>query len=136
MSGAVHLMLVMQSKTADGHYRWSIEPRTAKTLEGRPWDAQKQPRMKLKDERKDRSKIPPSVRVELSCRREDLCIEDIRLKDETLWDKIKDRAKLGNNIAAAESYIRERLAEEGLEVQNIEDRFGYLTLYSITATAT
>jgi hypothetical protein len=75
VSATVKFLAVTQSKTADGHYRWQVEPRTDSVLEGRPWDAVKQPRLRLIDQRKDRNKgIPPTVRVEVRCRREDLPI--------------------------------------------------------------
>jgi len=134
VSGAIQLMLVRQSKTAEGYYRWSIEPRAIKALEGRPWDAVKQPRLTLVDRRKDRSKgIPPSVRVEVRCRREDLSIDDLEIKDEGIWEAVKRRAGFRNRMAAAISYIRDHLSAEGLEVRNIEDAFGHVTLASVTA---
>ena len=40
-----------------------------------------------------------------------------------------------NRLAAAESYIRDRLQEEGLEVRNIDDAFGELLMGSVTAEA-
>jgi hypothetical protein len=134
VSATLQFMIVTQSKTSEGHYRWAIEPTTTKILEGRPWDPTKQPRLKLVDERKDRSKgIPPTVRVEVRCRREDLSIEDLEIKDENLWEALKGRVGFRNRIAAAESYIRDRLSAEGLEVNNIQDIFGQLTLGSVSA---
>jgi hypothetical protein len=134
VSATIQFLVVTQSKTADGQYRWSIEPQTKEILEGRPWDATKQPRLKLIDERKDRTKgIPPTVRVEVRCRREDLLIKDIQIKDEGLWQAAKRRVGFKNKMAAAESYIRDHLSQEGLEVRNIEDIFGTVTLASATA---
>jgi hypothetical protein len=134
VSSIVSLMLVTQSQTVDGHYRWAVESQLGKILEGRPWDGSKQPRLKLIDKRKNRSKgIPPSVRVEVRCRREDLTIEDLKIKDENLWEAAKSRFGFKNKMAAAESYIRDRLTEEGLEVKNIDDIFATLTLGSVTA---
>jgi hypothetical protein len=121
-SQIVQLMLVTQSKTEDGNYRWVITPQAQKVLEGRPWDANKNPRMKLVDGRRNRSKgIPPTVRIEVHCRREGLEIRDIEIKDETLWEKLSEKAGLRNKIVAAESYLRDRLAEEGLEAGQISD---------------
>jgi hypothetical protein len=133
-STTVDFMKVTQSKTADDHYRWTIEARRTRTLEGRPWDGVKEPRLKLIDQRKDRSKgIPPSVRVEVRCRREDLIIEDLEVKDETVWKSLKSKVGFANRLAAAESYIRERLAEEGFEISNVNDIFSELVLGSATA---
>jgi hypothetical protein len=134
ISATVQFLIVTQSKTADGQYRWLVEPRAKEILEGRPWDATKQPRLKLVDKRADRTRgIPPAVRVEVRCRREDLIIKDLEIKDETLWDAAKRRAGFKNKVAAAESYIRDHLSQEGLEVDNIEDIFGIVTLGSATA---
>jgi hypothetical protein len=134
VSATVQFMMVTQSKTADGHYRWTVTPRHSRVLDGRPWDGAKQPRLKLVDKRSDRSKgIPPMVRVEVRCRREDLVIEDIEVKDESVWGSIKSRAGFANRLAAAESYIRDRLSEEGFEVRNIDEIFTEITLGSTTA---
>jgi hypothetical protein len=89
VSGTVRLMLVTQSQTDDGQYRWLVEPSTKAFLDGRPWDSFKRPRLRLIDKRKDRNRgIPPTVRVEVRCRREDLLIEDLTVKDETLWEAL------------------------------------------------
>jgi len=134
VSGELGMMTVTQSRTADGDYRWSIEPSTGDYLEGRPWDGALAPRLKLIDRRKDRSKgIPPTVRVEVRCKREDIEITDLIVKDEGLWKKAKRRVGFKNRIRAAEAYIRSKLAEEGLEVSNIADAFGEITLASTTA---
>jgi hypothetical protein len=134
ITSTISLMLVTQSRTVDGHYRWSVESQLGKILEGRPWDGSKQPRLKLIDQRKDRSRgIPPTVRVEVRCRREDLVIDDLEIKDQTLWETAKNKFGFKNRMAAAESYIRDRLTEEGLEVRNIDDIFAHLTLGSVTA---
>jgi hypothetical protein len=134
LSRSVSLMMVTQSISSEGHYRWLIESGVDGILEGRPWHPAKQPRLQLIDERADPSKgIPPTVRVEVRCRREDLVISDLKIKKEGLWAAVKSRAGHKNRMAAAVSYIRARLSEEDLEVQNIEDMFGQLTLGSATA---
>jgi hypothetical protein len=111
-----------------------VEPFDGSILAGRPWDAEQMPRLKLKDLRKDRTRgIPPTVRVEVRCKREDLDIQGIEIKDGRRWSGLKSRLGILNKLAAAESYIRDRLTEEGLEVKNISDPFGQLTLASATA---
>jgi hypothetical protein len=130
-------MLVTQSKTENDDYRWVLDSHLEmKTLKGRPWDAGK-PRLTLIDQRKDRSKgIPPVVRVEVRCRREDLVINDLRIKNEFKWDRMKSRFGFENRMAAAESYIRDRLLREDLEFHDIEDPFGILTLANVIAEGT
>jgi hypothetical protein len=137
VSAGVPLISVTQSKTADGHYRWSLEPRNSRALEGRPWDAVKQPRLALEDNRKDRSSgIPPTVRVEVRCKGEDLEIEDLVIKDESQWEAVKRGFGFGNKMAAAESYIRDRLMHEGLDVVNIAEVFAQIALGSVIAEST
>jgi len=128
---------VMQSKTADGFYRWILEPADGSFLDGRPWDANTVPRLKLIDRRSDRSSpLPPCVRVEVRCKREDLEIEELTLKDETVWTALQAHFAHKNRMAAADAYIRSKLISEGLEVKNFDDLFGDITLGSVTAVTT
>lgn len=130
------VIIVKQSKTYDGRYRWEFTPGMSENLEGRPWDPIKSPRAKLSDTRSDRSKgIPPTVSIEVRCLREDMIISDIKVKDENIWERLKGRAGQQNRIAAAESYIRDKLVEEGLAFSDIEDRFGLITLVEVIADA-
>ncbi|MER9618106.1 hypothetical protein [Mesorhizobium sp. M0207] len=128
------IIAVKQSKTHDGHYRWDLTPSAAEILEGRPWDPIKSPRAKLIDTRSDRSRgIPPTVSIEVRCLREDMLITDIQIKDENIWQKIRGKSAHQNRIAAAESFIKDKLVEEGLEFSDIEDRFGLITLVDVVA---
>jgi hypothetical protein len=134
LKSKVALMMVTQSRSPEGYYRWLVESSDGGLLDGRPWDAAKQPRLQLIDRRSNPSKgIPPTVRVEVRCRREDLMVSDLQTKDEGLWESVKSRIGHRNRIAAAISYIRNRLSEENLEVENMEDVFGQLTLGSALA---
>jgi hypothetical protein len=133
MASPVHSMHVKQSKNSEGYYRWEIKSDDEKALEGRPWNPS-EPSARLIDQRSsDSTSIPPSVRVEVRCRREDLIIEELELKDENLWQEVRRRAGFKKRFAAAVSYIRDQLLEEGLYVANIDDAFGQLTLGSAIA---
>jgi hypothetical protein len=125
---------VTQSKTGDGHYRWIIEMRAGGALSGRAWDALKDPRLKLIDERSNKS-LEPSVLLEVRCRAEDLIVEDVEVKDEGVWTKASSRFGVKNRLAAAIAYIKTKLVEGGLEVNNIEDKFGEVTLTQVAAEA-
>jgi len=128
------LFSIIQSQTADGEYRWVLKPAEQAFLSGRPWDATERPRLTLIDRRKDKSApLPPSVRVEVRCLREDLEIDDFQVKDEGAWERMRRTVGFKNRLAAAESYIRDQLMKEGLEVENISDPFGRLTLASVVA---
>ena len=114
VTATLQLMLVTQTITSDGHYCWSLRPSDGSVLVGRPWDPMQAPRLKIIDQRKHRAKgIPPTVRVEVRCRREDLDVTDIVVKDETIWEAVKRRAGFRNREAAAAAYIRDRLVKEG-----------------------
>ena len=130
----LRMINVTQSTTPDGEYRWSLRPCQGNVLHGRPWDPIESPHLRLIDRRKDRSKgIPPAVRVEIRCRREDLTISDIDIKNASILEKAKSKIGYTNRLAAAEAYIRDRLAKEGLEVKNFKDSFGEIHLASTLA---
>lgn len=123
-------MDVTQNRTPEGDYRWMIEPSpNAPRLEGRPWNAEKVPRLELIDQRETGSKsMPPVVRVEVRCLREDLDISDIRLGDASAWSLIARRKNALNRRIAAEAAIRTLLTEEGLVVGDMADPFAELVL--------
>lgn len=123
-----------QSRTSDDHYRWIVSPALGKQLSGRPWDPLTQPRLALIDTRSDKSRgIPPSVRIEIRCRREDLIIHDLKLKDGSAWNIIRKKEGHRNRLAAAEAYIKSRLFEEGLHVGDMEELFSQTTIAAVTA---
>lgn len=109
-------MIIVQSQTVDGDYRWSISGAVAEMmLDGKPWDADRVPRMKVIDTRRDRSRgIEPSVRVEVRCLRDDLKIENIVLKDDKAWANLLKSPSHRNRYIAAEAVIRDRLFKAGL----------------------
>lgn len=130
----IQLMVIHQSKTHDGNYRWDITPESAQTLNGKPWEAEVSPRGTLIDTRADKDKgIPPTVSVEVRCLREDMIISDIMIKDEKKWDIFKTGGSQKAKLAAAESYIRDKLILEGLEFESVDERFGAITLTSVVA---
>lgn len=124
---------VMQIQTPEGDYAWAISAVGDSQLEGRPWDAQKHWRLKVKDTRPTGSKsLPPQIHVELRCRREDFEITDIELKDGDDLN-IPPKARLAAQDRAAEAIIRTRLAQSGLLRGPIEDRFATIVLAAIVA---
>ena len=125
------LVLVTQSRTFDGYYRWELKPAIGAELSGRGWDASREPRMKIRDKRKSTRHLPGSARVEIRCKREDLIIDDIVLKDETLLAKLKSAASLKNKVAAVESYLRSVLTSEDLYFTDVSDPFGDICLADV-----
>jgi hypothetical protein len=132
---AVGAMSVTQSRSEDGHYRWVVTPTLEDVLRGRPWDSAA-PRLKIIDYRNERTVgLPPIVRVEVRCRRQDLNIEDISLKDGQKWRSIKRDTYFVNKRAAAESAIRDRLISEGLFYEDVEEIFASITIADVEAEA-
>lgn len=133
-ASTLELISVTQSLSNDGHYRWILLPQLTPGLTGRPWDAVKKPLLKLIDGRQIAlSAIPPSVRVEVRCRREDLIISDLDLKDESLMAHLSSRSGFKNRLAAAESYIRDQLISGGLEVGDMHELLSRFTLANVVA---
>jgi len=136
LSTPVQQFKIHHSKTDTGDYRWIITFYNDAGLEGSPWDAAKEPRLKLIDTRNGGNKsIEPTVRLEVRCRAEDLAISDLCDKDETRWNLLSRASGFKTRMAAATAYVRNKLIEEGLHVTSIEDRFGELTIANITAEA-
>jgi hypothetical protein len=119
---------VKNSKTEDAHHRWTVTPVLKEFLDGRPWDPKAEPRLKLVDQRSGAKGVPPSVRVEVRCRREDLQISNIVLKDKRRWDTAKARTGYRNREIAAEAYIRDQLLRRGLVVGDLRDTSAQMTL--------
>ena len=92
--------------------------------------------LKLIDQRKDSNAgIAPVIRLELRCLREDLLIENIRVKDEAFNEKYLKLYGNRNRLAAAEAFIRNKLSEHGLEVGDIKEDYAKLILGTVTAAA-
>ncbi|MHC2003041.1 hypothetical protein ACYQR9_21770 [Methylobacterium sp. CM6241] len=72
---------VLNVRIVDNEYVWIIKPVEENFLEGRPWNAVKEPRLNITDTRSDRSKgIEPNIRIEVRCLREDIDIKSIQYK--------------------------------------------------------
>jgi hypothetical protein len=134
ISEKLQSLRVTHVQTADGDYAWEVQPAIDATLIGRPWDAVKSPRLKVKDKRHDRSRgIEPNIRVEVRCRREDLEITEIVLKDKTSWNSLSNSPFKRNKLLAAEALIRTRLFQAGLSGGDMRDSYSELVLCATIA---
>lgn len=121
-------------KTRGEEYAWIVEPGINRVLEGRPWNVDTEPRMKINDTRLEGSKrIEPNIRVEVRCLREDIEIYDIRVLRERRFVSVVKDAFGRNKLAAAEAVIRTRLFREGLDVGDLNDPFSKMTICSVVA---
>lgn len=128
------IMDVQHSKTPEGHYRWTVKPTVGTKLLGSPWPALTSPRLTMIDERLDPTLgIEPVASIEIRCRREDLVIEDLQIKDKKKWDEARKKRGFENQMKAAEAYIRNRLHDMDFSVGDISEPFSKLVLASVTA---
>lgn len=129
------LLQVSCTISPEGNYRWDVDSFDHTPLKGTPWDA-REPRATLIDEggQSRNGLAPGGVRFEARCTREDMIIEEIEIKDPNLWDRLKHGAFPKTKEMVVEQYIREELIKEGLEAQNIEDKYGLVTLSAVVAT--
>ncbi len=127
-------MTVLHSVNPDGNHQWEIRPAGTEAIAGRPWNAKKRPRLTLIDTRASRARgIAAAVRIEIRCRRQDLKIDDIVVKDEALLEKLKHATGFRNRMAAAEAAIRARLTEAGLFSGEIADPFVTITIEAVAS---
>lgn len=111
---------------ASGSHRWEMIPAAGSTLSGSGWEARDSPRFAIR--RPPPGPLPRSMIFQVRCLREDLRITDIKIAvDETEVMSIfspTDKAR----IAAAEAFIKKRLAEAGLVSGDLSNPFAEICL--------
>ncbi|WP_027681702.1 hypothetical protein [Rhizobium leguminosarum] len=127
-------IVVTHSVDAEGNNRWHFKPAIVETLEGKPWTARNLKLMKLVDQRQAvDSRFEPTVRLELSCLREDLRIGEIRLRDQGLFAAAMSKVGGERRMQAAAAYIRNRIAEEGLPSPHMDNDHAQIILAELSA---
>lgn len=123
------------SKSEAGDYSWKLRPEIGSFLEGPAWNANEEPRMTLIDERtadeifSDVSNgFSPNVTVEIHCKREDIEISGIEMKDDKDQNIFLSKKNKDIRLAAAEGYIKHALFTEGLSAGDMSDIFSSLIL--------
>lgn len=104
----------IQGQTESGDYKWALVPRVGSTLVNKPWDAVKVPRFSATvGNASYRSQLDLAIRVEVRCLYEDVSIEKVVLKDDTLLAALQGKTGYQNRKAAAEAYIRHKVFNDG-----------------------
>lgn len=100
--------------TTEGHPAWEVRAVGTSQLEGTPWDAADAPRLKVR-RLAERNGLgdKPALRVEMRCRREDIEISDLELKDNEKQSWFSKRSNKDVNLAAAEQVIKTELLAAG-----------------------
>lgn len=96
--------------TLDGHPAWEVQRSDGSPLSGAPWNANDAPRLSV---RRTGDMDQPFLRVEIRCRRQDLRIEGLELKDPEAQKRFWQRDDPDKNRAAAEQVIKEELCKAG-----------------------
>lgn len=128
----VRLILATHSKASDGSHTWELSPASGPTLHGRCWDPVAEPRLSVRDTRLKQQQMEGACRIEVRCKREDLFIEDITLKDTSILKSLALQNSYHNRIAAAESYIRTALMQRGLEFSDVSEIYSDITIANVT----
>lgn len=125
-------ILIRPQPGGTGEYRWELEPSYQEFLEGQPWHPIDAPRLSVRS-----SKIidDPMIKVTISCKREDLEIRDLQLKDDCLNSKFGQLIHRDMNEAAAVQHIKRLLEFADLEPGRLDNRFSSVLLADIISTA-
>ncbi len=131
----VRVIQTQSALTGDGHYCWRLSPFGRDWLNGPVWNPREEPRFTVIDRRsghqksrdKDRA-FSPQASIEIRCKREDIEIRDIAVKDKKANADLHGRRNQAVRIAAAEGHIREMLLREGLAVGDLNEAFAEFVL--------
>ncbi len=119
--------------TLEGHPAWEVRAIGGDCLNGSPWDAAQTPRLKVKrlaERNADGDK--PTLRFEMRCRREDVEISDLELKDPEKQRWFARRPNRDVNLGAAEQVIKEELLSAGfLQVPDLGEKHADLVIADV-----
>jgi hypothetical protein len=116
-----------------GNDRWLLRPTAGDRLSG-PATDEGEAFFEIADLRRDPDKgIEPSIAFELRCKKEDLLITDIKLKDDGLMERFRNAVGFENKMKAAEAYIRTKLYEMGLGENAMDTPFADIRLAVVVA---
>ncbi len=113
-------------------FAWELLPGQTATLDGEPWNPVEEPRLSVKS----LLQIPrliPSIKVILSCKFEDIEIDNIELKDSGIISIAKEAFFNRANEAAAIQQLKLALRDAELEFGSIDDKFSDIVIADIIA---
>ncbi|MEO1677852.1 MAG: hypothetical protein AAFU80_06780 [Pseudomonadota bacterium] len=119
----------------NGNHSWKLKPSFGQHLEGKVWNPNDEPRMRIDDlrsreerESDEKNGLSPVVMVEIQCKREDIDIYDIRMNDDEVQRELENTRNHAVRKAAAEGFIRSQLLQQGLTVGDMTKVFSNLTV--------
>lgn len=114
-------------------YAWELLPGHDDILDGQPWNPVDDPRFAVQS-LKAIGPLPPTVKVFVSCKLQDIDITDLRLKKTGPFDVIKEAAFHRLNTTVAIQHLKLTLKDMNLEVGHLDDRFSSLIIADILAS--
>ncbi|MBG6161503.1 hypothetical protein IWQ54_001153 [Labrenzia sp. EL_195] len=106
-------------------YIFEIEAADSGILLGNPWGCEG-PILSVQGSNATRTKrVPPELKIEIKCKREDLAIEDIQFKENSAYNIFSLKRE---KIIAAEQYIKLSLLKTGLPCGDLSDPFHTVAL--------
>ena len=136
------LLVATRSQTLDGHLSWRVQRTDGIAgLDGLLWDARNGPprftavdtRTPEERARHERTALPPTLRVEVRAKSEDLIIDRLELTDARPWSKLGPTRKAE---VAARAFIKRSLIEERLPVGDIHEPFSDLVIGDMVVALT
>lgn len=114
----------------DNSYCWEVRPRNDQILRGKVWDAVREPRFKTLLKSATAKSADCEVRLIIECRRQDIAIRNITLKEKRLSLAAFRDSK--NNLAAAESALKSLICQKGFAVNNFSEPFNLVRITELT----
>ncbi len=127
-------ILVSSEPRNQNEYCWTLEPTYLPYLMGQPWDPVNDPRLLAKYDYNKIGKIDPVIEATLTCAFEDIEIDDILPKDETLQKRVSNFWKGDTRMSAAKQHLKTVLQNYDLEPGSMDNRFASLLVASVIAT--
>ena len=124
-------MLIEHSVDVEQNNRWSFTPAVGEHLIGQAFNDTTALLSILHDA--PLAKIPPTVKVRVACLREDIDVLELEAKEE-----VKGFLKRGigeeKKLKLAEEMIKSALEENGLEFDDVGERFSHIVVADVIAT--
>jgi len=114
---------IVQHFSPDGSMGWEVKSPNSSALEGSPWDAATMPRYTVsRSAEKNKDGDRPTIRLEVRCRREDILIQGLEIKDSRKSTFFQKKRSKDANRAAAEQLIVEEIRKAGfLRLPNMSE---------------
>lgn len=123
-------ILVSAKPRGLNEYAWELTPTFEGALDGQPWDPLAEPRLSVRHP-SETLRLPPAIRVVLTCALEDVAIDELTPKKDGVLDIVRQVVTNEVSYAAAVQYLKTVLAEADLEVGTLDNRFSELLIAEV-----